>query len=64
MQTGCDTMSIFKWSLTGLNSEFSISKTAFHIKVKDPSFSYLPIAKGRIVGFIPFSRVLVQQNCK
>ena len=45
----------FKRSLTGLNSEFSFSKAE--------EFSlpyYLPIAGGRIIGFIPFPRVLVQ----
>ena len=44
-RAGYDTRSIFKQSLTGLNSEFS--------------FSYLPIAGGRIIGFIPLPRVLV-----
>ena len=55
-----DTRSIFKWSLTGLNSEFSFSYTSCLTKAEDPSLSYyLPIAGGRIIGFIPFPRVLV-----
>ena len=50
----------FKWSLTGLNSEFSFSKTSWRIKVEENSLPYyLPIAGGRIIGFIPFPRVLV-----
>ena len=50
-RAGYDTRSIFKRSLTGMNSEFSFS---------EPSLSYLPIAGGRIIGLIPFPRVLVQ----
>ena len=50
----------FKQSLTGLNSEFSFSYTSCLTKAKEPSLSYyLPIAGGRIIGFIPFPRVLV-----
>ena len=50
----------FKWSLTGLNSEFSFSWTSCLTKAEENSLSYyLPIAGGRIIGFIPFSRVLV-----
>ena len=50
----------FKRSLTGLNSEFSFSYTSCFTKVEEPSLScYLPIAGGRIIGFIPFPRVLV-----
>ena len=50
----------FKWSLTGLNSEFSFSYTSCLTKAGEPSLSYyLPIAWGRIIGFIPFPRVLV-----
>ena len=50
----------FKWSLIGLNSEFSFSKTSCLTKAEEPSLSYyLPIAGGRIIGFIPFPRVLV-----
>ena len=56
---GYDTRSIFKRSLTGLNSEFSFSLTSCLTKA-DPSLPYyLPIAGGRIFGFIPFPRVLV-----
>ena len=58
-RAGYDTRSIFKWSLTGLNSEFSFSKTSCLTKAEEPSLSYyLPIAGGRIIGFIPFRRVL------
>ena len=47
-----------KWSLTGLNSEFSY--TSCLTKAEEPSMPYyLPIAGGRIIGFIPFPRVLV-----
>ena len=50
----------FKWSLTGLNSEFSFSKTSCLTKAEEPSLPYyLPIAGGRIIGFIPFPRELV-----
>ena len=50
----------FKRNLTGLNSEFSFSKTSCLTKAEEPSLSYyLPIAGGRIIGFIPFPRVLV-----
>ena len=59
-QAGYDTRSIFKWSLTGLNSEFSFSWTSCLIKAEELSLSYyLPIAGGRIIRFIPFPRVLV-----
>ena len=51
---------IFKRSLTGLNSEFSFSSTSCLTKAEEPSLSYyLPIAGGRIIGFIPFPGVLV-----
>ena len=50
----------FKRSLTGLNSEFSFSKTSCLTKAEEPSLPYyLPIARGRIIGSIPFPRVLV-----
>ena len=50
----------FKRSLTGLNSGFSFSYTSCLTKAEEPSLSYyLPIAGGRIIGFIPFPRVLV-----
>ena len=51
-----DTWSNFKQGLTGLNSEFSFSWTGCHTKFKERSLQYyLPIARERIVGFIPFS---------
>ena len=47
-----------KWCLIGWNSKLSYSKTGCHWKVKEPSLSYyLPIARGRIVGFMSFPRV-------
>ena len=50
----------FKRSLTGLNSEFSFSCTSCLTKAEEPSLPYyLPIGGGRIIGFIPFPRVLV-----
>ena len=59
-RVGYDTRSIFKRSLAGLNSEFSFSWTSCLIKAEEPSVSYhLPLAGGRIIGFIPFPRVLV-----
>ena len=59
-RAGYDTRSIFKRSLTGLNSEFSFSKTSCLTKAEEPNLSYnLPIAGGRIIGFIPSPRVLV-----
>ena len=59
-RAGYDTRSIFKRSLTGLNSEFSFSKISYLTKAEEPSLSYyLPIAGGRITGFIPSPRVLV-----
>ena len=51
---------IFKRSLIGLNSEFSFSSTSCLTKAEEHSLPYyLPIAGGRIIGFIPFPRVLV-----
>ena len=59
-RAGYDTRSIFKRCLTGLNSEFSFYKTSCLTKAEEPNLSYyLPIAGGRIIGFIPFPRVLV-----
>ena len=59
-RAGYDTRSIFKRSLTGFNSEFSISQTSCFTKAEESNLSYyLPIAGGRIIGFIPFPRVLV-----
>ena len=53
-------VNFFKRSLTGLNSEFSFSYTSCLTKAEEPSLPYyLPIAGGRIIGFIPFPRVLV-----
>ena len=50
----------FKRSLTGFNSEFSIYSTSCLTKAEEPSLPYyLPIAGRRIIGFIPFPRVLV-----
>ena len=60
-RAGYDTRSIFKRSLTGLNSAFSFSSTSCLTKAEEPRLPYyLPIAGGRIIGFIPFPRVLVQ----
>ena len=57
--SGCDTRSIFMRSLIGLNSEFSFSLTSWYTKVEESSLPYyLPIAGLRIIGFIPFPRVL------
>ena len=54
-RVGYDTRSIFKRSLTGLNSVFSFSETSCLTKAEEPSLPYyLPIAGGRIIGFIPF----------
>ena len=59
-RAGYNTRSIFKRSLTDLNSEFSFSLTSCLNKAEEPSLPYyLPIAGGRIIGFIPFPRVLV-----
>ena len=59
-RTGYDTRSIFKWSLTSVNSEFSFSKTSCLTKAEEPSLPYyLPIAGRSIIEFIPFLRVLV-----
>ena len=56
---GYDTRSIFKQRLTGLNSEFSFSETSCLTKAEEPSLPYyLPIAGGRIIGSLPFPRVL------
>ena len=59
-RAGYNTRSIFKQSLTGLNPEFPFSKTSCRTKAEDSSVpDYLPIAGGRIIGFIPIPRVLV-----
>ena len=53
-------VNFFKQSLTGFNSKFSFSKTGCHTKVKGPSLCYnFPIVGERIVGCIPFPRILV-----
>ena len=49
----------FSLSKTGLNLDFSFCKTGSHTKVKDLSLSYLATGRGRIDGFIFFSRLLV-----
>ena len=57
---GYDTRSVFKRSLTSLNSEFSFSKNSCLTKAEESSLPYyLPIAGGIIIGFIPFPRILV-----
>ena len=54
------TRSIFKRSLTGLNSEFSFSLTRCLTKAEEISLPYyFPIAGKRIISFIPVPRVLV-----
>ena len=56
-RAGYDIRSIFKRSLTGLNSEFSFSQINCLTKAEEPSLPYyLPIAGGRIIGFIPFPK--------
>ena len=59
-RAGYDTRSIFKPNFyAGLNSEYSFYYTSCLSKAEEPSLSYyLPIARGRIIGFIPFPRVL------
>ena len=43
--------------LTGLDSELSFSKTSCLTKAEEPNLSYyLPIAGGRIIGFLPFPK--------
>ena len=57
---GCDTRSVFKWSLTDLNSEFFLLLDGYHTWVEEPSLPYyLPIARGRIIGVMLFPRILV-----
>ena len=57
-RAGYDTRSIFRQSLTGLNSEFS-SESSYLTKAEEPSQPYyLPITGGRIIEFILFPRVL------
>ena len=48
---------IGKRSKGGLNSEFSFSETGYLIKATEHNMPYyLPIARGRTDGFIPFPR--------
>ena len=51
----------FKWSLTGFEFRvFPSPRLVASPRLKEPSLPYyLPIAGGRIIGFIPFPRVLV-----
>ena len=59
-RAGYDTRSFLNKVLTGLNSEFSFSYTSCLTKAEEPSLPYyLPIAGGRIIGSIPFPRVLM-----
>ena len=56
---GCNTRSIFKCSLTNLNSDFSFSQIGCQTKVKKLSLFYsLSIAGREIVGWISFPRLL------
>ena len=56
---GCITMSLFKRSVSGLNSEFCFSWTSCHTKVEELSLPYyLQISSRRIIGFMPFPRIL------
>ena len=58
---GCDIRSIFKRILAGFKTEFSFSLTSFVTKAKETSHPYyLPKQWDweRMIGFIPFSRVL------
>ena len=58
-RAGCYKGSIIKRSLTGLNSEFSFSKTGCHTKFKEYSLLYyLPMAGGKIVEFLLFPKVI------
>ena len=51
----------FEYSLRDSNPEFSFSWTGCHTIVKELSLpNYLLIAGGRIVGCIPFPRILAQ----
>ena len=63
-RAGCYTSSIFKWSLTGLKSEFSFSWIDCPTKANEPSLPYyLPLAWGKIIAFILFRSVSFQQKC-
>ena len=59
-RAGWDTRSIFKRSLTGLNSEFSSSLTSHYFNIiKFSLLFYIPRAGERILRFITFRRVLM-----
>ena len=66
-RAGYDTRSIFKRSLTGFEFiywihllNYSSPRLVASPRAEEPSLPYyLPIAGGRIIGFIPFPRVLV-----
>ena len=62
-QAGYDTRPIFKQSLLGWNSEFFFSLTGWLTKAKKTQsvllFTYNWVGGGRIIGFIPFPRVLI-----
>ena len=62
---GYDPRSIFKWSLIGLNSElsFSLNSEFSFPKIEETSlFCYLPLAGGRITGFMHFLRLCELQT--
>ena len=43
----CETKSIFKWSLTGMNLKFSFFQAGCHIKVKEPNLLYYSTLRWR-----------------
>ena len=54
-RAGCYLGLVFKLSEAGLISEFSFSLTGYLTQAKESILPYhLPIAKGRIDGFMPF----------
>ena len=57
------TRSIFKGSLTSLNSKFFFSLTGCQTKVEEPNLPYyLHFVEGRIIICIPFPRVFAQSE--
>ena len=62
LRAGCDIMFIFKRSTTDLNSELSFTESGCHTKIKESLLYYLQIAEGKIVRYIPFSKVLVPRE--
>ena len=59
-RAGYDTRSIFKRSLKRFEFRVFLFLDCCLTKAEEPSLSYyLPIAGGRIIGFIPFPKVLV-----